>query len=261
MFNIVYDIGVITDIGNIRKKNEDSVLVLKGNINKDEFSLLLVADGMGGLESGEIASRVVVDAFKKWWDNDLKTIAQENFDLNTIKNSLEVTIENINKEIYSLKEHNIKAGTTLILVFIYKKQYIMCNVGDSRFYLIDNKGLNQISVDQTWCEDEIRAGRMARGEEKSHKMKNVLTSALGTKNNYTLQSEIGCIHDEYILICSDGFYAYLNEDNLYKKIKKYKNCQDALENMKNEIKEKRAHDNLTAVLLNAKRNILNGIIN
>lgn len=261
MFGIIYDIGVITDIGNIRKKNEDRVLVLKGNINKNEFSLLLVADGMGGLDYGEIASEIAVNKFKNWWDYDFKTIAQTNFDLNIIKSSIEATIENINKEIYSLQERNIKSGTTLILVFIYKKHYIMCNVGDSRFYLIDNKGLNQISIDQTWCEDEIRAGRMVRGEEKNHKMKNVLTSALGTKISYTLQSEIGSIQDEYILICSDGFYSYLDEENLYKKIKKYKSCQDALESMKNEIKEKRAHDNLSAILLNAKRNILNGIIN
>jgi len=262
MFNNIYDIGVITDIGNVRKTNQDNFLVLRGNINKDECALLVVADGMGGLPRGELASQTAIDMFKSWWDNDFKEIANDKLHLNIIKNSIEVTIENINKKICSYQEENIKTGTTLSLAFIYKKEYVMCNVGDSRIYLVNKKSISQISVDQTWCEDEIAAGRLVRGEEKTHKMRSVLTSALGIKNNYKLQSQMGFINKEYILICTDGFYSYLDNDTLFDNIKKYKNCQDALENIKSDVLSKKANDNLTAILLNVKRKFtVNGIIN
>lgn len=253
MFNTVYDIGVITDIGNVRKINQDNVLVLRGSIGKDECSLLVVADGMGGLLKGELASQIVVEMFKSWWDKDFKEIVSNNINLDIIKNSIEVTIENINREIHSFQENNIKTGTTLCLVFIYKKQYIMCCIGDSRIYLVNKNKLAQISVDHTWCEGEIAAGRMERGDELNHKMRGVLTSALGVNINYTLQSEVGILENDYILLCTDGFYSYLNENNLFQYIKKYKDSQIVLENAKKEILSKGANDNLTAVLLNAKR--------
>lgn len=253
MFNIVYDIGAITDIGNVRKVNQDNVLVLRGKIGKDECSLLVVADGMGGLLKGELASHIVVEMFKNWWDRDLKEIVNNNINLNIIKNSIEVTIENINRQIYSFQENNILTGTTLCLIFIYKKEYILCCVGDSRIYTGNKDNLTQISVDHTWCEGEIAAGRMERGDEINHKMKGVLISALGVKMNYMLQSEIGTLKNDYILLCTDGFYSYINKNNFFQYIKNSKDCQTILENAKQEILSRGANDNLTAVLLNVKR--------
>lgn len=241
--------AAVTDVGNVRQKNEDSLLVCRKMFQKKEAILAVIADGMGGLSYGEWTSKFLTDSLQEWWNKEILPIQTEP-DINVIKDMLGFVIENIHKEIrMQMEKYHTNMGTTLSLLFLYDRNYIIYQIGDSRVYLISKKRLTQLTKDQTWCQMEYDAGRMTREEMETNKKRHILTNALGSKEQFYTTISIGKVKKgERLLLCSDGYYNYLDVKELY--VKPFQcNINKIMEQSAERIRKERAEDNFSAILI------------
>ncbi len=244
-----YEVSAISDVGNVRKKNEDSILVCRKMFDKKEALLAVVADGMGGLCHGDWASHYVTESLQQWWNTEILPSEKEP-DINVLCDTLGYVIEQLHEGIRAeMQRVNSKIGTTLSLIFLYDDEYIIYQVGDSRVYLVDGKALYQLTTDQTWCQEEYDAGRLTRTQMLTHSKRHVLTNAMGIKNEFYSRFVTGQVKKrQRLLLCTDGYYAYLDEEELYRR--PFRNdVKVVLEQSADRIREGKAEDNFSAILI------------
>lgn len=203
-----------TDIGKKRKNNEDSFFAKCYN---DDISLYIVADGLGGYEGGEFASKMLVDSISSYIEANLKRLTSLNE--NNIKNILNVSLTMANRKIYDLEKTDEKykgMGTTIVLILKVCENIYYMSVGDSRMYYItkDFSTIEQVTVDDTYVNELIRTNVITEKEAKNHPQKHVLTKAVGILKNITTNVEIFEKDTGYVLLCSDGVSNMLKEDEI-----------------------------------------------
>lgn len=242
-------LAAISEIGNVRRKNEDSFLICRKQLKKKELIFAAVADGMGGLCYGDRASRMATNLLQEWWNTVLFPMESEP-DLMIIEDMLRFLIENIHTRVREETERlQTQMGTTLSLIFIYDTDYIIYQVGDSRVYLLDGKNGYQLTKDQTWCQEEYDAGRLTEEEMLTHEKRHVLTNAIGRKKEFYSKSLRGRARKgQRFLLCSDGYYTYLDIRELVKRSFQ-SDLQKVLEQSVERISKGEAADNFTAVLI------------
>jgi serine/threonine protein phosphatase PrpC len=226
-----------TDPGRARQINQDHVLAyVRPHAMGKPLGLLVVADGMGGHQAGEVASQLAVDTIRKtlsWMleqDDDEATApmplpglgdeeAQEKNDVAYtahLEKRLELAIEEANKVIYNYAQENpIDAGNlgcTVTCAIIYGDVAIIANVGDSRTYLFRGGKLNQITDDHSYVGQLVREGLLEPEEIFDHDQRNVVTRALGNRpdvsadlTSWTL--EVG----DRLMLCSDGVWEMIRD--------------------------------------------------
>lgn len=240
--------AMITDVGNVRKNNEDSMLVCRREFGKTQALLAAVADGMGGLSHGERASGYVTDGLRKWWETEIQPLFVPP-DLKYLNDTLGFLFEKMQAGLrQQIEQQHTNMGTTLSLIFILGEEYIIKQVGDSRIYLIDKKKCYQLTKDQTWCQQEIDAGRMSAEEAAVHEKRHMLLNAFGAGTNFFVRGQRGQLYKKQrVLLCSDGYYTYLEPKELIRHFGV--RLDRALEASVKRIKTGRAEDNLTAILI------------
>lgn len=220
-FNI--ELAAYSDIGKIREKNEDSVLIAP------ELCLGAVADGMGGHNSGEIASNIAVSILRQTLSDlkERKITIPSDFEekLPFICRKVLYAAWIANKKIFHSAGEDFKRrgmGTTLSAIYFEDGHNCSAvHIGDSRIYLYRNKSFSQISKDHSYVMEQVQKGLLTKEEaEKSHKQ-NILTKALGLKEGtlcdaILITPQIG---DIYVL-CSDGVNKGLSDINIEKIVKK-----------------------------------------
>lgn len=242
---MAYKIGVISNVGNVREKNEDSVLIRYRKDNKNEYLLAVAADGMGGLAHGECASQCVIAELGRWWEQHSEL---EDSSLTEISDELGFFIEKIHSKIRQKSvEFHETMGTTLSLMFLRNNEYLIHQAGDSRIYLIHRKKIVQITEDQTWCREQVRAGKLQPEDVMKHPKRHVLSNALGAREEFYLESNVGTVkRGERVLLCTDGYYSYMEKRELTKRCKE---PQKLLELSEDRILTERAEDNLSAIMI------------
>lgn len=245
------ELGFISDPGNRRSSNQDSLIVRRGQIDQREFLLLAVADGMGGMSQGDQASYTAALLLDQWWDAQLPLLlVQGDFSWATLVSSLSDVIDHINWTIRAQTPEGVKSGTTLSLLFLLDGQYLLFHVGDSRIYQLNRKGVMQLTRDQTWCQQEIDGGRLTPEEALHHRMRHVLISALGIQEEYQCQQSQGQIRSgDWFLLCSDGFYNEMTVSPQWLPGHKAISPQEILDSLLVQIKAGPADDNISAILL------------
>lgn len=245
------DLGLISDPGNRRPGNQDSLITRRGEIDGQEFFLLAVADGMGGMAQGDQASYTAALLLDQWWDAELPLLlTRQPFSWQELSASLSAVIDHINWTIRSQTPAGMKSGTTLSLLFLLNGQYLLKQVGDSRIYLFRKKQVRQLTRDQTWCQQEIDQGRLTPEEALTHRMRHVLVSALGVREDYQCQEEQDrVLGGDWFLLCSDGFYNELPPTPQCLPKDKGTQAQDILNHLLLQIKAGAADDNISAILL------------
>ena len=240
-----YQIGTITNLGKKRSSNQDNYLARTGS-GGTPCALLVVADGMGGLSDGDVASGLVVAEMQKWWDALLEKQAEPD----EISRSLDEVIYRIHREIYAYEqEKNTRTGTTLSLVFLLGTRYLVKHVGDSRIYLCTTQKTVQLTEDQNWYNREVEAGRLENARLADNRTARALVNALGPSRELEIRTQRGCIkRGEALLLCTDGFYGCLKESLTARRWPWRYEPQQVLEAMLQEILTGPAGDNITAVL-------------
>ena len=198
----------ITDVGMVRQVNQDYVYTTDKPIGPLP-NLFVVADGMGGHKAGDYASKYTVEVMKR-------ELAQS--EEKDVEKALVSAIEKANREIIkkaSEDEHLKGMGTTVVAATIVDHMMYFANVGDSRLYLI-NQGITQLTKDHSLVEEMVRLGGIRPEEAKHHPDKNIITRAIGAKNNVDVDFyEHRLKRGDIILMCTDGLSNMVEDEELF----------------------------------------------
>lgn len=238
-------IGCKTHVGLVREINEDSFLVIEEFYPK--FLVFAVADGMGGHNAGEVASKMIIQGIKDFFienhNNDIKI-----FNIERVC----CEIKKINNDIYQMSQTNPKfkgMGTTLTLVISFNKKMQIIHVGDSRVYKINRNVMKQLTEDHSLVAELIREGRITKKEAKIHPQKNVITRAIGTDQSVKLDAFTYEINPEdKILLCTDGLVNSVSENTINTIINENINFQEKVEKLIKRANENGGKDNITAII-------------
>jgi len=226
--------AVVSDIGVKRKFNQDSFYA--------QDNLFVVADGMGGHNGGDMASKIAVDAFSKCE----KTSTPEEM----LKNAIDLANKEIRNKAFSEPELE-GMGTTIVACQITEDMVAhIANVGDSRAYHIDGEKMERITVDHSVVQELIESGMITAEEAETHPQRNVITRAVGSDNSviadfFEKQLKSG----EFILLCSDGLTAMVGEEEIHSIIKNGTDLEGTTQKLVDAANEAGGKDNITVLLI------------
>ncbi|MGN1300602.1 MAG: Stp1/IreP family PP2C-type Ser/Thr phosphatase [Clostridia bacterium] len=234
-----------TDIGRERKTNEDFYYISKP---EDKIKLFILADGMGGYNAGEVASKMAVETVR---DYIYKHFEKSKESKEKLEQLLKDAIEHANSAIYkrAQSKKDLKGmGTTLDVCLIYNSKIYIGHIGDSRVYRIRKEFMRRITRDHSYVQTLIEDGKITKEEALHHPKRNMLTKALGCMENvepdvYTKTF----IKDDIILMSSDGLTNMVNETDIYNIVKQDK--LNAAENLVKQANENGGYDNITVVII------------
>ncbi len=238
--------------GLVRENNEDSVrVVLNGDV-----LVAVVADGVGGENKGEVASKIacdfVCDEISSNFDNILKLKTSELEDL------FRSVLQKANNEIVKVSGSNKACNgmaTTLTCAVIYKNVLIIEHIGDSRAYLLHGSHLEKLTSDHTVYETILNNGTLSEEEKQAYYKKygSVLTKFLGD-NSFIKPNfyKYNIMYGDVILLCTDGLYSYIDADKLKAILREHADLQKTAERLGEEVYNNGAGDNCSFVLIHNK---------
>ncbi|MBL7701435.1 MAG: Stp1/IreP family PP2C-type Ser/Thr phosphatase [Ferruginibacter sp.] len=243
---------VLSDLGNIRTNNEDMGLFFKiadKNVIREKGYMLIVADGMGGHQAGEVASRMATDI-----------ISHEYFKMSggPVEKNLAKVLTLANKSIFekaSSSDAHKGMGTTCTTLVVIDKAVYYAHVGDSRAYMQKGNSIFQITTDHTYVQELVNNGDITAAEAAVHPKRNILTNAMGTKPDMRVDTgkfAYALDDNDRLLLCSDGLYDYLN-DNELKEILIANDIKTSAQIMIQQAKARGGHDNITVVIAERKK--------
>lgn len=206
-----------TDRGNVRDHNEDAGGIFLNAFNQP---LMIVADGMGGHQAGNVASDMAISMIKELWE-----VAQKFTTPEMIEEWLERTLTDVNQAIYDKASNNEAyngMGTTIVIAVNIRDFISVAHIGDSRCYILNQYGLNQITEDHSLVGSLVRSGQITAEEAEHHPRKNVVLKALGTNEN--VHGDIRTLTWEMrdkLLLCSDGLSDKITNAELAEWMKKH----------------------------------------
>jgi PPM family protein phosphatase len=239
--------GVKSHTGMVREINEDSYNVIAGYPGVPVS--FIIADGMGGHNSGEIASKAAVDFISNYILQYPELIS----DVDDISNGIKEIMLKANEEVYNLsmeQEENYGMGTTLITAVINNQRLFIGHIGDSRVYLIRDGELQRVTTDHSLIEELVANGTLTREEAKVHPNKNVITRALGCDENIQIDTYISNMKDEDIyILCTDGLTNKVSEDEILEVVEKVEDPNAACEELIKKANGNGGEDNITVIVI------------
>ncbi|MFL0250728.1 PP2C family protein-serine/threonine phosphatase [Clostridium neuense] len=255
-FNLIA--GAFSDKGNFKDTNEDNILVKIGEDKSGDFGMFVVCDGLGGLDFGEIASNTAVVKLKKWWEEELAQIIKTKIQ-DEIPTMLSSVLKKINETIieYGIQK-NKKLGTTVSLIFIYGVRYYILHVGDSRIYSVKNK-IEMLTEDHSYVAYKVKNNMMTQEEAKISPDRHVLMQCVGVKKEIDIFKQSGILSDkEIFVVCSDGFYNKLKEEDIKSNIINDdfddETLQKSAKKLVQLVRSRGETDNISVILVGVKKN-------
>lgn len=231
----------ITDIGKRRSENQDFVYASDhpvGNLP----NLLIVADGMGGHNAGDLASRYTVESMVEYIE---KAVEERPIPLlsSAIHHANELVIEK------ARSDRALEGMGTTVVAAVEKEGYLyVANVGDSRLYLIDQE-IEQITRDHSLVEEMIRIGELQRKDARSHPDRNVITRAVGVRTPVRIDFfDVKLEHGDKVLLCSDGLTNMIEDEEILQIVKRCGSPKEAAQRLVNEANKNGGKDNISVVL-------------
>ena len=205
-----------TDVGKKRTNNEDNYFVKEIN---DNFSLYVVADGMGGYASGEVASTIATNCISNFLEDKACLIVKESKE--NVKQILKEAVNFANLEIYNLEKTDDKykgMGTTVTLVACINDEIYYLSVGDSRIYYVDenHETITQITDDDTYVNTLVKTNVIDENEALTHPQRHMLTKAIGVFKSIDFDVNIFDKKTGYLLLCTDGMTNMISKENILK---------------------------------------------
>lgn len=232
----------ITDIGQKRSINQDFVYTSElpvGNLP----NLFLVADGMGGHQAGDVASKYTVE--------QIVSDVESNPEHNPVK-VLRTAIEKANEGLIAMarsKEELTGMGTTLVAATIIGDYMYVANVGDSRLYVL-NETITQITRDHSLVEEMVRNGAIDRLEARFHPKKNIITRAIGVKEKVMIDFfDVKLKPKDTVLLCSDGLTNMVEDEDIHILINQQIDIAGKAEKLIETANQNGGKDNITVVVI------------
>lgn len=234
-----------SDVGKAREINEDYFYI---SYPDDEIQLFILADGMGGYNGGEIASKLAVTSAKNYiLTNFEKNNSDKEKLLDLVKNSSQyanMVVFEKSKEMPELSN----MGTTLDICLVYQNKAFISHIGDSRVYRIRKEFMRKLTKDHSYVQQLIDDGKLTKEEATKHPKKNMLMKALGCTPFIEPDAMVrGFIKGDVILMCSDGLTNMVTESEIYQIIKE--NPTDATKLLVQKANDLGGKDNITSVII------------
>ncbi|XXX80977.1 protein phosphatase 2C domain-containing protein [Sorangium sp. So ce134] len=244
----------ITDVGRVRKNNEDTLLIAhltsaaktappahEVTFEASYPVLLAVSDGMGGAAAGEVASALVVEALRR-----AMALARGNWDEATI-----LAVQRANREVWQAAQQPGRKGmgATLTAICVHGTEAHVAEVGDSRAYLIRNGQILQITHDQSFVQALIDAGMIQPEEAEQHPMRSMLLQAMGLDPDVKASvARLDLRRDDRLLLCSDGLSNKLSAQDMLAAIERGPSIEAACERLVALANDRGGEDNITAIV-------------
>lgn len=207
-----------SDIGLQRSLNEDCAFAK--NLSENE-AFAVVCDGMGGVNGGEVASKMACDRISQ----KISLCYKSSMPMMSVTNLLLSAITTANVEIFDYSEQNPEykgMGTTTVCAFIKDNEVCIGHVGDSRAYIISKNGIRQVTKDHSLVQEMYDSGEISVEELKNHPVKNVITRALGVDEEVNIDFSSEFLHEgDAVLLCSDGLTNFVEADEIYEAFNSY----------------------------------------
>lgn len=236
------NVGYMTDRGRRRPTNEDSVR------SCEELRFFMLADGVGGNRSGEIASQSALDALEKFVrHNPPEWLGSRD----EIFRYFRAAVNYVNQFIIKLSEAKPQytgMATTLSFAYIRDDEMYVANVGDSRVYLMHDDMIQQITDDHTYVNDLVKMGAITREEAHLHARKNVITRAIGANANN--EPDCFCVpleKGDRILLCSDGLYDEVDDETIMSIVTRASDMGICAEDLVKLANENGGNDNISVI--------------
>jgi len=240
-----------TDVGCVRKHNEDSYLV------DPELGLFVVADGLGGHAAGEVASQIVVETVARFVGETLekdRTWPVEydptlSYDGNRLKMALLLSDQAIAADIRRNPERETM-GSTVVAGIVHGPKLTLAHVGDSRAYILGPGGIRQVTRDHSWVAEQVANGILTPSEARVHPFRNVITQALGNGGDLDIEVQnLELSRSERLLLCSDGLSGMIGDKQIWEIVEQSGDLQLAVESLIYTAREHGGEDNITVILV------------
>ncbi|MFP5501230.1 MAG: Stp1/IreP family PP2C-type Ser/Thr phosphatase [Candidatus Sericytochromatia bacterium] len=253
-------VGHFSDVGMLREGNEDSLglrELLYVNLSRTRgVGLYVVADGMGGVNAGEVASAIAVEETMAVLQEKLKseTLEEAPEPGEVIGAALNAAIKKANLRIYETgrgDEVLSGMGTTVTAAVVYGQTLYVGHVGDSRAYVINRFGIEKVSRDHSLVGRLVEIGQITEEEALVHPQRNLIYRALGTYPNvevdvYQRSLKLG----DWVLLCSDGLTGHVKDEELQNIVLQHQDPQMASQHLVNMANLRGGEDNITVILVN-----------
>ena len=248
-----------TDIGIRKSTNQDSVALRIIDTPEGQVAFAIVCDGMGGLAKGELASKEVITSFCRWFDEEFTTqVLEGSFTALRLRDDWNSIIQTENRllGIYG-SDNNIMLGTTVSAMLMFKDEFYIVHVGDSRVYELTDS-VRILTKDQTFVAREIAAGRMTPEEAKVDPRRSVLLQCVGASATVVPDFLKGKIQRNAVyFVCSDGFRHQISDQEIIEKLgPKNSNNMEELKYgcvyLTELVKNRKETDNITVAAIKTK---------
>lgn len=231
-----------TDVGVKRAVNQDYVFTSAAPIGALP-NLFLVADGMGGHNAGDFASRFVVEDIKQ----ELLQ-SEEHFPEAILRSA----IENANQKLMEEAAKDVRLegmGTTLVAATIIEHTLYFANIGDSRLYLINDE-IRQLSKDHSLVQEMVRLGGINADEAKHHPDKNIITRAIGVTEKLEIDFfEYHLQAGDAVLMCTDGLSNMMEDEDIFRIVKSSRDVVETVERLIEEANNNGGNDNIGVAVI------------
>lgn len=232
----------ITDVGQKRKMNQDYVFASAEPVGRLP-NLFIVADGMGGHNAGDFASKFTVDTLV-----EAIRLSSETNPIKLMRRAIEYANASLIKK--AQEEEALKGmGTTLVAATIVKNYLYVANVGDSRLYVV-GEDIKQITKDHSLVEEMVRLGEIRKEDAKNHPDKNIITRAIGAKLNVDIDFfDVKLFEKDIVLICSDGLTNMIEDKDIKLILKIEEELPEKAKKLVDVANENGGKDNIAVVLV------------
>ena len=246
--------GAAQSIGKERKKNDDALLVFSGSSESvdhlPDFGLFCVADGLGGYEHGAAASSVAVRSLARSLTQGaiLELVAADSQQSQSSFEELVAhAIQQANRDVRAKAEGG---ATTMTAALLASDQIIIGHVGDSRAYLVNADGMEQVTRDHSLVRQLVETGTITEEEAESHPQRNVLWNAMGKSIDIKVDTHIiEKPQEAYLLLCTDGLWGVVSDEEIHALIDQAGNPQMACDALVAAANEAGGPDNVTVVAI------------
>ena len=231
----------ITDIGKRRSANQDFVYASDQPVGHLS-NMLIVADGMGGHNAGDLASRYTVESMVDYIEK-----SEERRPIPLLSEAIHHANELVMEK--AKTDRALEGmGTTVVAATLQEDYLYVANVGDSRLYLIDDE-IEQITRDHSLVEEMIRVGELQRKDAKSHPDRNIITRAIGVRVPVKIDFfDVKLEKGDKILLCSDGLTNMVEDEDILRIVKRSGSLKEAAQRLITEANKNGGKDNISVVL-------------
>jgi len=244
-----YSFHGLTDTGCVRSNNEDALLVDPGH------DVIMLADGMGGYNAGEVASRMAIDLMQAELSTWLKSHPSCD-DLDCVTEALQECADKANQSILDAAQSEPQfagMGTTLVVGLFLGPTLVLGHVGDSRCYRLRNSMLAQITRDHSLLQEQMDAGLLTREQAATAPGRNLLTRALGVTPGTCIETHVHLVEsDDIYLLCSDGLSDMIADPDIARLLSQPGSLETLARMLIDQALAKGGRDNVSVVLARAQ---------